>query len=106
MVYEYNSFDLRNQKNIPIDRSRDRNQFRKVEPDKFEKVYNVHDGKYHHAEGGQSYGSDGRFEDMPYKRSQGQLIKKHLRSGEDVIDFDEVIDPKTIYVKNRNTQTP
>jgi hypothetical protein len=106
MVYEYNSIDLSNQKNIPIDRSRDRNKFRKVEPDRYEKVYNVHDGKYHHADGGQSYESSGRFEDKSYKRSQGQLIKKHIKSSEDVIEYDEVIEPKSIYVKNRNTQTP
>jgi hypothetical protein len=106
MIYEYNSIDLSNKKNIPIDRSRDRNQFRKIEPVKFEKVYNAQDGKYHNVEVGQSYESSGQLENKPYKKSQGQLIKKHIKSGEDVVEYNEVIEPKTIYIKNRNTQTP
>lgn len=105
VIYEYNSIDLSNKKNIPIDRSRDRRSLKKNERDNFERVYNVHEGRFHYAEEDQVIESREGLMGKPNKRSQGYLVKKHMNSDE-AIEHDEVVEQRSIYFKDRNTQTP
>lgn len=105
VMYEYNSFDLSNKKNIPIDRSRDRHLLKKNERDNFERVYNVHEGRFHYADEDQVIESRGGLMSKPNKRSQGYLANKYMNSDEE-IKHGEIVEHKGVYFKNRDTQTP
>jgi len=79
--------------------------------DMHERVHNARAGYFAHAEGEQDLElkefekkSKDQLDSRSYSR-QGYLIKKHLNSS-DEIDHEEVIEPKEMYVKDRDTQTP